>query len=344
MYTRQAFPRIALAVALAFLINMAGIGLPTAQAAALTSVSDTMSTLKESVVANHDIQFTTPTGISASQTIAITFTDFSVAAGLDSTDIDLLDDGAQLTLAASPSGTTWGAVRTSATVITLTNGSAAVAAGSVVRIKIGTNATEAATGDQQITSPAAGTATISIAGTMTDSGSISANIISNDQVSVSATVAQSISFALGSNSVSLGTLSSSAATSSTHTMTIATNAPGGMVATVSGLTLTSGSNTISACGSGCASTTGSEQFGINLKDNATPNVGAEASGSAPIGSAATNYDTADSFRFVTGETIASSAAGINSTVFTISYLANISGATEAGTYTTTLTYTVTGTF
>ena len=105
---------------------------------------------------------------------------------------------------------------------------------------------------------------------------------------------------------------------------------------------------ITACAANCANTggagQGTEQFGINLKDNTTPNVGLEVSGTAPIGAAATNYNTADSFRFVTGDTIASATGGINSSVFTVSYVTNIAGATEAGSYTTTLTYTATATF
>jgi len=96
--------------------------------------------------------------------------------------------------------------------------------------------------------------------------------------------------------------------------------------------------------SATTSSVGSEQFGINLKNNATPDVGAECSGSAPIAAAATGYSTADNFKFVSGETVASASNAINTTTCTISYLANIAGTTEAGSYTTTLTYIASGTF
>ena len=155
---------------------------------------------------------------------------------------------------------------------------------------------------------------------------------------------QSLTFSLGSNTLALGTLSSTAVTSGSHTINVATNASGGMVVTVSGTTLTSGANTITACAAGCTSTIGSEQFGINLKDNVTPNVGLEASGTPTIGVAATGYATIDNFRFVTGETIASSAGAINDTTFTVSYIANIAAPTEAGSYSSTLTYVATATF
>lgn len=320
-----------------------------AEAAAITSASDTMSSLKASpTTSTHKIQFTTPTGASdATDTITTTFpADFNftsktigtvtfthgASTGLENTE----------TLAASPSATAWGAIfsGTQNRIFHLTAptdgvGAAAVAAGDKIIITYdGTNSINAS----------AGTYTISISGTFGDSGDITVQIITDDQVAVSSTVNQSLTFSLGSNTLALGTLSSTAAASSSHTLTVATNAAGGMAITVAGATLTAGTNTITACAAGCASTTGSEQFGINLKDNATPDIGAEVSGSAPIGAAATNYSTADSFRFVTGETIASSAGGINSSVFTISYIANITGATEAGSYAATLTYTATGTF
>ena len=179
---------------------------------------------------------------------------------------------------------------------------------------------------------------------MADSGSVAISILADDQVAVSGTVSESMTFSLGATSVALGTLSTSAVTSGSHTVTLATNAASGLVLTYSGTTLTSGGNTITAMSTAAASAIGTEQFGINAKDNATPNVGAECSGTAPIAAAATGYSTADSFKFVTGETIISSAAGINSTSCTLSYIANIEGATEAGSYTTTLTYTATATF
>ena len=93
-----------------------------------------------------------------------------------------------------------------------------------------------------------------------------------------------------------------------------------------------------------ASSIGTEQFGINSKSNTTPTVGAACTGTAPIAAAATGYAVADNFKFLTGDTIINSAAGINSTTCTISYITNIAGATEAGSYTTTLTYTATATF
>lgn len=156
--------------------------------------------------------------------------------------------------------------------------------------------------------------------------------------------AQTLTFSLGANSVNLGTLSTGAVSTGSHTLTVGTNATNGVVVTYSGSTLTSGANTITAMSTAAASSAGSEQFGINAKDNVTPNVGAECSGTTPIAAAATGYNTVDNFKFVSGETILSSSGSINDTTCTISYIANISAPTEAGSYTTTLTYIATGTF
>jgi len=157
-------------------------------------------------------------------------------------------------------------------------------------------------------------------------------------------VAETLTFSLGANSLNLGTLSTSAVSTGSHTLTVGTNAANGVMVTYSGSTLTSGANTITAMSTAAASSVGTEQFGINAKDNVTPNVGVECSGTPPIAAAATGYSTVDNFKFVTGETILSSSGSINDTTCTISYIANISAPTQAGTYTSTLTYIATGTF
>src|SRR5581483_111934 len=166
----------------------------------------------------------------------------------------------------------------------------------------------------------------------------------DDIVLPSASAAQSITFSLGSSSVSLGTLSASSVKSGSHTILVSTNAVSGMSITVTGTTLKSGANTITACSSGCSSTTGTSQFGINLVANSSPSVGANPSGTAPIGVAAANYNTANTFRFNSGDTIASSSGPINTTTYTVSYLANISNAVAAGTYSSSLTYVATANF
>jgi hypothetical protein len=156
---------------------------------------------------------------------------------------------------------------------------------------------------------------------------------------------QYITLSLSAAAVDLGDLSTSAVKSASHTMTINTNSGLGFLVTVSGLTLTSGVNNIDGIGAVAAvSTPGSEQFGLNLKANTSPAVGAEPTGTAPIGSPAGQYATADQFAFFSGNTIASASSFINQTVFTISYIANIAAGTVSGAYSTTLTYAATANF
>lgn len=112
---------------------------------------------------------------------------------------------------------------------------------------------------------------------------------------------------------------------------------------------TFGSNQIDALASNAASAPGSEQFGLNMVANTTPAVGANPdNGTAPndfgFGEAAPNYDTADSFRYVEGETVAVAPKSSGKTVYTISYLVNVGSRTAAGAYTTNHSVVVTGTY
>ncbi|PIS05561.1 MAG: hypothetical protein COT81_00490 [Candidatus Buchananbacteria bacterium CG10_big_fil_rev_8_21_14_0_10_42_9] len=158
------------------------------------------------------------------------------------------------------------------------------------------------------------------------------------------TFGETLTFSLGASSLELGQLDAAVTKTGSHTMSAATDIDNGFNINVSGSTLSSGANIIDAMSTTAASATGLEQFGLNVVANTSPSVGSDPSGTAPIGAAANNYNTANSFRFVSGEVVATSTAPINTTTFTVSYIANIAGATESGTYTTTLTYTATPVF
>ncbi len=149
--------------------------------------------------------------------------------------------------------------------------------------------------------------------------------------------------------------SSTATATATSQMAASTNAQGGYIITVNGPTLTSGGNNIPAIG-GTATTSaiGTGQFGLNLKLNTTPAIGAEVSpapnGTSTKGQARTGFSTVNSYRFqaATVDTVAASDSGgagaTNSQVYTVSYIVNVSGNQAPGTYTTTLTYICTPTF
>lgn len=116
-------------------------------------------------------------------------------------------------------------------------------------------------------------------------------------------------------------------------------------------TLTSGvGDTITALSTAAAVNTGVEQFGINLKDNATPDIGSEVQlqpdASFANGEAQTGYDTVDQFQFNSGDIIAANGGNPawGQTNYTISYIANVSDVTEAGLYTLGLVLIATTTF
>src|SRR4030042_3601823 len=124
------------------------------ESASLTTISDTMSRLMISTASNHEISFVTPTGVGAGEKIKVTFSN-NFASGLNSVDfldMDLEDDGADLTLAAAPSGATWGATVSTRTII-FVSGTGIIAGGSTVKVKIGDNATQPTTGDTWIANP-----------------------------------------------------------------------------------------------------------------------------------------------------------------------------------------------
>jgi len=133
-----------------------------AQGATLNLVSDTLSTSEPGVAANHIIKFTTITAIPVSGTVVITpqSGNFNISSGLDFTDVDLLINNSQKTLAASAGSGSGSAIGISAVSgisgsLTLTlNDSDAISGGSSIIIRIGTNAEFGATGDQQIINPA----------------------------------------------------------------------------------------------------------------------------------------------------------------------------------------------
>jgi hypothetical protein len=187
-----------------------------------------------------------------------------------------------------------------------------------------------------------------------DTGTVAASTA--NQMTVSASVDESLTFCTGTSGVTtssctgatgtgvnLGTLTSSTTGTGTSQIGVATNAGSGYAVTVAGSTLTSGSNTVTAMGSAAASSQGSEQFGMNLASNSAPSVGQAPDGSGSA-TAAAGYNTSNTFKFGSGDTIASNSGADTFRRFTVSYIANVADATEPGSYSTALTYVCTATF
>jgi trimeric autotransporter adhesin len=344
---------------IALIFTLVGIVPNYAYAASLLNKSDVLSSQKVSTASNHTIVFRTPTGANqSSDTIVVTLPSGFTTNSFDFADVDLAHSaGSQSnctaptysneeTLAASASATAWGAAL-SGQALTLTAptdgvGAAAIATDACVQIQIGTHATAGSTGDTQITNHStAASYTIAITGAFGDSGDIVINILNDDQVSVSATVDESLTFTISDNSIGFGTLSASddffasgdtngsATEAEAHTLVVGTNAANGYTMTINGTTLTSGSNTITAIGSSnTASSTGTEQFGLRMTAS-----GGSGSVTAPYAASGFAFDTT-----AFPDQIASTSGASANTTYSARYLANIGSQTEAGAYTATLTY------
>jgi hypothetical protein len=208
-------------------------------------------------------------------------------------------------------------------------------------------------------------------GGATDTGTVAAS--TNTQIVLTGTMPESLIFCTGATisttsgipdctTATAGAISFNQLFSPTDTatatsqMAASTNAASGYSITVNGVTLTSGSNTIPAMTSATTGVKGTGQFGLNLKLNTTATstvaVGAEVAAPADgvdlRGQAATGYNTVDTFKFVSGDSVANSANGgagpTNAQIFTSSYIVNVAGNQASGTYTSTLTYICTATF
>jgi hypothetical protein len=145
------------------------------------------------------------------------------------------------------------------------------------------------------------------------------------------------------NLIDLGDLRPAAASSGSSQMLAATNAEFGLAIAAYGTTMTSGNNIIPALDKPTVSAPGNAQFGINLRKNSDPNVGAEPSGTGIINPSA-DYNSPNKYLFRTGDTVATSPNATDIRKLTASYVVNVPPSQVPGVYTATLTYICTATF
>jgi hypothetical protein len=155
-----------------------------------------------------------------------------------------------------------------------------------------------------------------------------------------------LSFAVTSGAINFGSFSSTTPTVTTASFSVLNYTSFGYVAQIFGTAPAYGAHTITAMATTDSSHIGTEQFGMNLVANTLPvSVGTNPdNGQFGFGSVAANYSTANQYRFVSGETIASAPKSSGLTNYTISYLVNVMGTTPGGTYTSNQTIVVTGTY
>lgn len=137
--------------------------------------------------------------------------------------------------------------------------------------------------------------------------------------------------------VKFGELSSKYTSSGSSQMMAATNAASGYGITMSGATMTSGNNTIKAMPSLDVSRPATSQFGLNLRANNDPVVGANVQGSGS-GSVVTAYYKKNFYKFHSGDTVAGATGADEYRRYTISYIVNVSKNQSPGVYSSTVTY------
>lgn len=260
----------------------------------------------------------------------------------------------------------------------VTRTAAAATAGNTARIRLGniTNTTTVGTFFVRINVYTAA----SLGGSVLDSGVVAAS--TNQAIVLTGTMPESLIFCTGatvtancasttSGNISFNQLFSPTDTAiATSQMAASTNAAQGYTITVNGPTLTSGSATIPGYGTATALTSanrGVSGWGMNLRANTAAVASTFPGSSAEVtsasdglnlkGQALAGYNTADTFKFTSGDSVANSASiggalgtvggtlgPTNSQTYTASYVVNVAGNQLAGTYTTTLTYICTPTF
>lgn len=158
----------------------------------------------------------------------------------------------------------------------------------------------------------------------------------------------SLTVAVNTPSVNLGALSASATQAGTATFSVLNYTSYGYIVQIVGNPPDNGGHTLTGMSTTATSQAGGEQFGINLKDNSSPDIGAEPQqipdSSFSSGAPTAGYNTANNFRYVSGDTIAQASQSSGRTDYTITYIANISINTPGGSYSGNQTLVVTGTY
>lgn len=141
----------------------------------------------------------------------------------------------------------------------------------------------------------------------------------------------------------LGILDTSQAKAVTTTFTVEDYLSNGYTVQLLGNTPTNTSHQLTPMSTAGSSQPGTEQFGINLAANNLSGIGVFGAGPAQLpdstfgfGSASSPYNTSNVFKYVDGDTIASSSKSSGVTQYTLSMIANVSQTTPGGAYGTSM--------
>jgi hypothetical protein len=143
-----------------------------------------------------------------------------------------------------------------------------------------------------------------------------------------------LAFSVDNYNVSFGNFSAGTAATATTTFQVVDYTSYGYVVLVTGNPPSNGAHSLPGMATTAPSQAGTEQFGLNLVANTSPiSFGANPDhGQFGFGSATSNYGTPNNYRYVNGETIASSPKSSGQTIYTISYIVNVNSLTIGGAY------------
>ncbi len=146
---------------------------------------------------------------------------------------------------------------------------------------------------------------------------------------------------VNSSNINLGVLNSSSTATGTVTFSVKSYLSSGYNVISASSPPSNDGYVMHALASPTSSTTGAEQFGINLTNNTTACGAPVNFGAAPVqvpsasysyGTVAAGYNSCGLFQYIPGSTIASSSRSSGETDYTISFIENISNITPAGNF------------
>jgi hypothetical protein len=168
-----------------------------------------------------------------------------------------------------------------------------------------------------------------------------------------------LTMVVNTGNVSLGTLSTVTANTATATFSVINYTSNGYMVQIIGTPPSNSGHALTALATDTASSNGTEQFGINLRANTSPvSVGADpvqtpsstfSYGVAGDGITGTfgitrPYTIPNSYRYASGETIASAPKSSGQTDYTLSFMANKAALTPGGAYSGSMSIVATGTY
>ncbi len=139
----------------------------------------------------------------------------------------------------------------------------------------------------------------------------------------------SLEVIVSSGNSNRGVFSTDHATTQTMTVRVRSYLSNGYTLQVIGDPPKYGGHMISALSTPTSSTPGTEQFGINVVANSSPNVGANPT---HLDAILSGYNTPNKFKYASGDTVAKAVKSSGQDNYTISMIVNISNATPAGHY------------